>query len=108
MKDQTMSHEDPLQGLFRDRTPEAAARQMAIALAWITECQLATLEGLLEKKSSAKSEIKRQREICDNAVRQCADLGIGPGMRGLRGHGCLRLDDELTKLAAIQKSKRTS
>lgn len=97
---------DTSEDLFRDRTPEAAARQMAITLAWLAECQLATLEGLLERKSSSKSEIERQRHICDTAVRQCEDLGIRPGMRGLRGTSCSRLDDELRKLIKPTTTKK--
>ena len=37
---------------------------LANEYAYATECQLATLSGLLGKKSSAKSEIKRQANIC--------------------------------------------
>jgi len=81
------------ESLFRDRVPEAAARQLATVLAWLTECQLATLEGLEGLKSTSKSELARQREICDKAVAQCKDLGVEPV--GLRGDRCVRLRERL-------------
>lgn len=95
-----MNSTDPLHGLFKERCPEAAARQLAVTLAWLTECQLATLEGLLTKKSTPKGELGRQRRICDDAVRQCADLGLAAGVRGLRGHPCPRLDEALNLMTA--------
>lgn len=71
--------------LFKDRVPEAAARQVAVVLAWLTECQLATLEGLEELKRTSKSELHRQRQICDQAVAHCKDLGVAPvGLGGDR------------------------
>lgn len=79
--------------LFKDRMPEAAARQLATVLAWLTECQLATLEGLEAVKRTSKSELARQRDICDQAVSQCKDLGVTPG--GLRGNRCVRLAERL-------------
>lgn len=92
---------DPLNGLFKARVPEAAAYQLAIVLAWLTECQLATLEGLSSKKSTPKGELARQQGICEDAVRQCADLGLAPGVRGLRGSPCSRLDQALKSLAIV-------
>lgn len=94
-----MNSTDPLHGLFRDRGPETAARQIAVVLAWLTECQLATLESLMSRKSTPKGELERQRQICDTAVRQCADPGLAPGVRGIRGFPCPRLDDALHGLA---------
>lgn len=82
--------EDPL---FRDRVPEAAARQLAVVLAWLTECQLATLEGLKLVKRTSKSELARQEQICNKAVSQCKDLGVSPV--GLRGTLCVRLAERL-------------
>ncbi|WP_137917168.1 hypothetical protein [Hydrogenophaga sp. 2FB] len=92
--------EDPMSGLFDNRIPSAAARQTATVLAWLTECQLATLESLQMRKSTPKSELRRQQSICDDAVSQCQDLGIGPGVRGLRGHGCPRLSALLASKAS--------
>lgn len=84
--------------LFKDRVPEAAARQLATVLAWLTECQLATLQDLRQVKSTPKSKLARQQQICERAVTQCRDLGVEP--RGLRGERCLRLTEELSKLRA--------
>lgn len=88
---------DPLrpQGdpLFRDRVPEAAARQAAVVLAWLTECQLETLDEMQARRGTAKSSLTRQREICATAVAQCKDLGVSPV--GLRGDRCHRLEERL-------------
>lgn len=92
-----MSSSDPLSGLFKERCPEAAAKQMAVVLAWLTECQLATLEAISARKSTSKSDLERQTRICEDAVRQCADLGMAPGVRGLRGFPCPRLDEALSR-----------
>lgn len=94
-----MKSTDPLHGLFNDRAPEVAARQLAVVVAWLTECQLASLESIASKRSTPKGELERHRRICDDAVKQCADLGLGPGIRGLRGFPCPRLDDALRALA---------
>lgn len=93
-----MNSTDPLSKLFLERAPEAAARQMAVVLAWLTECQLATLESIEARKRTPKGDLERQRRICADAVAQCADLGIGPGARGLRGFPCPRLDEALLAL----------
>lgn len=79
--------------LFRERDPEAAAQQLAVVLAWLTECQLATLEGMQLVKRTSKSELARQQQICDKAVAQCEDLGVSPV--GLRGETCIRLAERL-------------
>lgn len=93
-----MNSTDLLHSLFRERAPEAAARQLAVVLAWLTECQLATLESIASKRSTPKGELERQRLICDQAVQQCSDLGLVPGVRGLRGFPCPRLDEALNAL----------
>lgn len=77
--------------LFENRVPEAAARQCATVLAWLTECNLATLEGLRALKSTSAARLRRQQSICDTAVAHCIDLGIEP--TGLRGDPCVRLID---------------
>lgn len=41
--------------------------------AYATECNFATLSGLVLKKSSAKSEISRQRSICLRMLTVCAN-----------------------------------
>ena len=80
---------DEVEPLFRDRTPEAAARQCATVLAWLTECQLETLEQLAVRSGTAKSALLRQEKICEVAVRHCAELGVRPV--GLNGDPCVRL-----------------
>ncbi len=79
--------------LFRERVPEAAAQQLATVLAWLTECQLATLEGMKLVKRTSKSALVRQRQICDRSVAQCKDLGVTP--IGLRGDACIRFAERL-------------
>ena len=91
---------DSTDPLFATRVPEATARQMAVVLAWLTECQLATLEGLRERSRTPKAEVARQESICDEAVRQCFELGLQPSVRGLRGHACGRLAERLAELKA--------
>jgi hypothetical protein len=85
--------------LFVARLPEAAARQLATLLAWLTECELATREELASRKSTPKRDLHRHGEICTLAVRQCFELGLRPGVLGLRGHPCSRLDEELKRLS---------
>lgn len=36
--------------------------------AWLASVTAATAEGLLDRKSSPKSEIRRQRQICESAT----------------------------------------
>lgn len=79
--------------LFARRKPEAAARQMAIVLMSLLECQFATLEGL--PKSTSKAARARHQSICDTYVRQLIDLDIQEDTRGLRGFGCGRVADAM-------------
>lgn len=81
------------ESLFEKRVPEAAARQLATVLAWATECNLATLDRLEERKSSSKFDLHRQKDICDRMVEHCFDLGVQPV--GLMGRVCLRLKHRL-------------
>ena len=85
--------------LFEGRIPEAAARQLAIVLAWLTEQQLETLERLQARARTPMAELTRQSGICDQAVAQCFDLGLRAGIRGLRGQECSRL---AMRLAVLQ------
>lgn len=84
--------------LFRDRTPEAAARQCATVLAWLTEYQLAMLADIEGKASTSKALLRRQQEICKTAVRHCAELRVPP--IGLPGLTCFRLKARLDKLGS--------
>lgn len=86
--------------LFRDRTPAAAARQCATVLAWLTECQLAMLAEIEGKASTSKAVLHRQQEICETAVRHCAELRV-PAI-GLSGLTCPRLAARLDKLGSEQ------
>ena len=82
--------------MFKERAPEAAAWQLGVVLAWLTECQLATLEDLEGRKSTSKTEIARQRDICRQAVFHCADLAVPP--KGLLGRDCGRLAEAMLAL----------
>ena len=79
--------------LFEERTPAAAARQLAIVLAWATECQLATVEGLALRKSPPKGELRRHRDIAEKLVAQCIDLKVTP--REFCGMTCPRLAEAM-------------
>lgn len=85
--------------LFTRRTPEAAARQLAIVLKSATEMHLATLEHLRGRKSTPKSDIERHVKICDTLVQQCVDLDVPVDVRGLNGFPCPRLDSLLSAAA---------
>lgn len=47
---------------------------------YLADCQVATAEGALERKSSSKLERKRQVSICESAIRYLN--GADPGMFG--------------------------
>lgn len=79
--------------LFEDRTSVAAARQLATVLAWLAECELATLSRYERLASSSKSETKRHREIAEKVVRHCVELGVEPN--GLMGKDCPRLKERM-------------
>lgn len=83
--------------LFRDRVPEAAARQLATVLASATEEHLATLEGMQGRKSTPKRELAKQTLLCAGLVAQCEDLGVNT--LGLRGARCARLEKALAERA---------
>ena len=70
--------------------------QVARVLAWLTECELATLEYLRGLKRPAKMELKRHEKIAKRAVDQCYDLKVPPiGLLGFSG--CPRLAEEYEK-----------
>jgi len=85
----------PDTNLFKNRTPEAAARQLAIVLAWATEKHLALMEDLKERPTYPKKAFRRQVEIGDRLVGHCFDLGIPPGASGLAGEPCPLLTSRL-------------
>lgn len=82
-----------MDGLFSERTPEAAATQLALVLAHATECQLATVESLELRKRTSLSELRRHRIIAAELVFNCADLNVPP--RGFWGGACPRLAELL-------------
>ena len=51
---------------------------MEDALAYFTECNLATLEHLRLLKRTSKSERQRQANICKSMVAACRDFHIDP------------------------------
>lgn len=77
----------PSEALFKERTPEAAAIQMARVLATAVEGLLRTLDYCSNLKRFSKSELQRQTEWAQSMVRQVADLNVEPvGLLGQRCH----------------------
>jgi len=93
------------EGLFRDRTPAAAAQQLAIVLVWLAECELATYERLETIKRSSKHQLGRHKEIGDKVIEQLADLNVPADTRGLFGRPCPRVRERLTDIYA-RRGKR--
>lgn len=81
--------------LLSERVAESAVWQLALVLAWATECQLATLEQLKERKSASKSDIRRHASIAAKLVFNCKDLNVPP--KGFLGHHCTRLAEYLAR-----------
>lgn len=81
--------------MFKSRRPESAARQMAIVLMNLLECEMATLEGLEMKKSSSKYEIRRHAQIVDGYLQHIIDLDIPEDTRGLRSAANGRVRDAI-------------
>lgn len=79
--------------LFKNRAPEAAARALASAFAWLTECHLTTLEQVLTNPRTTKDTLDRQVKICNDAVAKCRELDVPPS--GLEGRKCVRLAEQL-------------
>lgn len=82
--------------LTQNRKVEAAITQLASVLAWATECQLATIEDLTERKTFPKNEFRRHLTIAETMLLNCHDLGIPPGIKGVEGYPCPRLGKSLT------------
>jgi hypothetical protein len=81
--------------LTSERTTESALWQVSLVLAWATECQLATLEGLKGRKSASKSDIRRHASIAAKLVFNCKDLNVPP--KGFLGRPCPRLAEYLER-----------
>lgn len=81
----------PREGLFRDRCPEAAARQLATVLVHLVECELASLDRMRARKGTSQADIRRQASICETAIEQLRDLNVPADTLGLRGTTNLRV-----------------
>jgi hypothetical protein len=84
-----------LKNASTERTPESAAWQLALVLAWATECELATLEELKQRKRASKSDIRRHASIAAKLVFNCKDLNVPP--KGFCGRTCTRLSEYLER-----------
>lgn len=81
------------EALFKNRVPDAAARQLAVVLAETAERNLSILEAIEDKKSSPKYVIQMQKDLCDMLVYHCWDLNVTP--KGLSGNHCEKLAQRL-------------
>lgn len=52
------------------------------ALAHFTECQLATVEDLRDRKKFPKGELQRHQSIADDMVNACKNFKVEIGPRG--------------------------
>ncbi len=76
----------------------ASDDELADVLAWSVELHLATLEQLCERKSSSKSDIRRQQDICDRLIDELRLLGVGS--QGRNRENCTRVEARLNALQA--------
>jgi len=61
-----------------------------LALIYITDCNLATVEEMLARKSKRKCEFQRQISICQTAIGWIKDMNIvatGTRVREVMDHG---------------------
>lgn len=77
-------------------------KNQAEAHAYFTECNLATLEVLLMKKSSSKSSISRQRSICINMLSWVDNNHIGTDNPRL-----VKIMKDVNKMASEQLTPAT-
>lgn len=56
-------------------------RNIHEAFGYFTECNLATLERLQDRKSTPKSDLERQKGIADDMVDACRRFGVEPSRR---------------------------
>lgn len=75
-------------------------RQLLVEYVRATEINLATLGELMFLKSSSKSRIKRQRDICFNMLKVCQEYGSEIPWSGYAGlsvdhHTCSRVKELL-------------
>jgi hypothetical protein len=89
--------------LFKKRTEAEAALELACITAWLTECQLSTLVRMERLKKVPKYDLHRQRQIANDAVLHCFDMGVQP--KGLRGMACPLLAERLIELTHRKKNE---
>lgn len=77
--------------------PHGRTKKMERTLAWVAECELATLARYERLSSSSKRETERHREICKKLVNRIAELGVEP--EGINS-ACTRLEDRLNELSS--------
>lgn len=92
-----------LHDLFKLRTPEGAATQIATVLATSVEHHLETLNAMQERASTPKGALREQTVLCDDLVQHCHELGVGT--MGLSGQRCWRLATRLHRAAQEQAPK---
>lgn len=97
----------PMSEMFVERTPEAAALQLATVLVTATEWNLATLERLQMRKGSSQHDLRRQKHICDAMVKHCRELRVNARF-GLDGARCPRLEELLAATSAEGASATSS
>lgn len=74
---------------------------LAQEFAYYAECQLATLEIISERKSTSKSDLRRQAEIAFGMVKACQRHGVQPISSPLRT--LPRLKEHLARLEQSQE-----
>jgi hypothetical protein len=72
-------------------SPELLVQSLEKALAWATECELATIEYYRGLKHPPKNELERHEFIAKKLVMQCKVLGVKP--IDMEGFGCGRLKE---------------
>ena len=70
--------------------------------AWLASVTAATAEGLLDRKSSPKFEIRRQRRICEDAVDMLMGRWPGAGRPQDRSEIIKRLENVAARLRELE------
>ena len=77
--DERRAYPDPDMG---DRPPRLDTtknhRSAAEALTYFTDCQLATYDVISDRTRTSKSELSRQRSICEKMIEACSRYGADP------------------------------
>jgi hypothetical protein len=77
--------------------PHQLGRNPVDDLGYFTTCQISTYWACLTKKSTPKSEVRRQRRICESMVESCRN-------HGLREADLKDLVDSLARAVAADKT----